>query len=136
MVTFGGINEEHNCYVIPRRPVFRPPRSGGLHRAVYGDLRIPRLALVSVSWPWRPGSAGNGRGRASFDVLEAGEMVEGRPFDLGFGSVWCWFENRLAALPICRLLLRLLRFCAYRWCRLCDPPTHCVSLVRECSDWG
>ena len=21
-------------------------------------------------------------------------------------------------------------------CRLCDPPTHCVSLVRECSDWG
>ena len=28
LVTFGGINEEHNCYVIPRRPVFRPAREG------------------------------------------------------------------------------------------------------------
>ena len=40
MVTFGGINEEHNCYVIPRRPVFRPAREGYTERytAIYGFL--------------------------------------------------------------------------------------------------
>ena len=78
---------------------------------------------------------------ASFDVLEAGDMVEGCSIGFrfgvcGFGPVIgseehsaCvgWFSRSFAAA--------LLRAVAVR-CRLCDPPTHCVSLVRECSDWG
>ena len=68
-------------------------------------------------------------------------MVEGcsigfEGFGSGFaGSNQCeehsacvgWFSRSFAAA--------LLRAVAVR-CRLCDPPTHCVSLVRECSDWG
>ena len=101
---------------------------------------------------------------ASFDVLEAGDMVEGCSIwvSVRLGSNRC----RLGCFLICRLLLRRLRFrfcvcgfdpvrnfcgwllfsapslprlCSARRlvsCRLFDPPTHYVSLVRECSDWG
>ena len=101
---------------------------------------------------------------ASFDVLEAGDMVEGCSI---WVSVWLGSNRcRLGCFLICRLLLRRLRFrfcvcgfdpvrnfcgwllfsapslprlCSARRlvsCRLFDPPTHYVSLVRECSDWG